>query len=219
MNKLRFFLKKYDFPIHLFALARVVGFRFVRFWYTAVAKIKLSLMRCRHGKGFVVDGPLVVRALRADQIVFGEHVHINSRFGSNLVGLTGPAAFEVIADGRIVIEDYVGLSSPIISARTEVRIGAHSKLGGNVRIYDHDYHSLSWNDRRTSGLDRANAASRPVSIEKDVFIGTNATILKGVTIGDRAIVGAGSVVSKDVPPDEVWAGNPAQFVKRLEVEK
>ncbi|PZQ52695.1 MAG: acyltransferase [Rhodovulum sulfidophilum] len=56
----------------------------------------------------------------------------------------------------------------------------------------------------------------PVIIRDDVFIGRGATILPGVTIGPRAIVGAGAVVSRDVPPNSVVAGNPARFIRTLD---
>lgn len=54
-----------------------------------------------------------------------------------------------------------------------------------------------------------------VTIKEGAFIASHCIILKGVTVGRRAVVGAGSVVTKDVPDDEVWAGNPARFVKRV----
>ena len=54
-----------------------------------------------------------------------------------------------------------------------------------------------------------------ITIEDDVLIGTRSIILKGVTIGARSIVGSGSVVTKSIPSDEIWAGNPAKFIKRI----
>ena len=98
-------------------------------------------------------------------------------------------------------------------ARRRVTIGNHVKLGGNVRIYDHDYHSLDYLDRRDGAKDQPNCRSKPIVIGDDVFIGTSAIVMKGVTIGDRAIIGAGSVVTKDVPADEIWGGNPARRLK------
>lgn len=66
---------------------------------------------------------------------------------------------------------------------------------------------------RIHGDKNINAA--PIMIKDGAFIGTRSIILKGVTIGERSIVEAGSVVTKSIPHDEVWAGNPAQFIKRL----
>ena len=53
------------------------------------------------------------------------------------------------------------------------------------------------------------------NIEDNVFIGANCIILKGVKIGDRSIIGAGSVVTKNVPSDQIWAGNPAKFIREI----
>ena len=55
-----------------------------------------------------------------------------------------------------------------------------------------------------------------VHIEDDVFIGVNVVICNSVTIGQGAIIGAGSIVTKDIPPYQVWAGNPAKFIKERE---
>jgi acetyltransferase-like isoleucine patch superfamily enzyme len=89
-------------------------------------------------------------------------------------------------------------------------------MGGNVRIYNHDYHALDYRARRDPVADAAGCQSAPVVIGDDVFIGVNAIILKGVTIGDRSIVGAGAVVSlKTIPTDSLVVGNPARIVKRL----
>ena len=86
-------------------------------------------------------------------------------------------------------------------------------IGGNVRIFDHDFHSLDASHRRNGKLDREKVRSRPVVVEEDVFIGTNATILKGVHIGARSIVGAGSVVTlREIPADSIVAGNPAKII-------
>ena len=83
-----------------------------------------------------------------------------------------------------------------------------------MRIFDHDFHSLDAAVRRTS-QDRLNVRSKPVVIEDDCFIGTNAIILKGTHLGERTIVAAGSVVfGLDVPPDSLVKGNPAVVVPR-----
>jgi acetyltransferase-like isoleucine patch superfamily enzyme len=131
---------------------------------------------------------------------------------SNRVGLTNPVLLETLGDGEIEIGDFSGGSAVVISSRAKVMIGKNVKLGGNVRIFDHDFHSLEFSVRKTSN-DWKNIKARPIRIGDDVFIGTNAIILKGVTIGDRAIIGAGSVVMKDIPADEIWGGNPARRIK------
>lgn len=83
-------------------------------------------------------------------------------------------------------------------------------IGGNTVIYVADFHSHDSTHRQDSKLDR----EAPVVIEGNVFIGAHSTILKGVTIGENSIVGACSIVSKNIPPNEVWAGNPDVFIKK-----
>ena len=90
----------------------------------------------------------------------------------------------------------------------------HVKIGGGTRISDSNHHSLDYKIRRTS-RDCKLAKSAPVIIGDDVFIGANCYIGKGVTIGDRSIVAAGSVVVKSIPADEIWGGNPAIFIKKI----
>jgi maltose O-acetyltransferase len=88
-----------------------------------------------------------------------------------------------------------------------VTIGAHTQFGPNVQIYTAS-HPLEADLRRT-GLEN----SRPVSIGDDCWIGGSVMIRPGVTIGDRCVIGAGSVVTKDVPDDTVAAGNPAKPIR------
>lgn len=83
-------------------------------------------------------------------------------------------------------------------------------IGGNVRIFDHDFHSLHYLHQRNAAIDFKNVKIAEIIIEDDVFIGTNVLILKGVHIGARSIIAAGSVVTlKNIPNDTLVAGNPA----------
>ena len=86
-------------------------------------------------------------------------------------------------------------------------------FGGDTKIYDTDFHSTDPFKRLHGNTD---VPSKPVHIGKRVFIGGHSIILKGVTIGDEAVIGAGSVVTKDVPAGEIWAGNPARFIKKIQ---
>lgn len=75
---------------------------------------------------------------------------------------------------------------------------------------------MNYKERRNSELNEI-AKTSPVIIEDDVFIGTGVLIGKGVTIGARSIIAAGSVVVKSVPADELWGGNPAKFIKKINI--
>lgn len=139
----------------------------------------------------------------------------NNKIKSNSIGLIQPSVFNVSTPGSsIVIGDYVGISGSTICAAKQVTIGNNVLIGSGCLITDTDAHPIDWLERR-DGRD-GNKKVAPVTIGDDVFIGARCIILKGVTIGDRAVVGAGSVVSKDVPPDCIVAGNPARIIKHLQ---
>ena len=169
---------------------------------------------CPFGKGLRVDGHVWVRVRAKGAVRLGEHVSINSRFGSNLVGLSTPMVLECFRGGHITIGDHSGCSGTVISSRSSVTIGRHVKVGGGVRIYDHDFHSLDSELRRDRKQDWRHVRSAPVAIGDDVFIAAGALILKGVAVGDGSIVAAAAVVTKDIPAGEVWGGNPARPLKQ-----
>lgn len=165
------------------------------------------------GKGVLFQGRTLVRTRQRGSISIGEYSVFNSHCKSNLVGLTGPTILDVRHGGRIIVGSYSGCSSVVISSKTRVEIGNQVKIGGNVRIFDHDFHSLEADVRRGPD-DLRYIRTAEVVIGDDVFIGTNAIILKGSHIGPRSIVAAGSVVfGLDVPPDSLVKGNPAQILK------
>lgn len=97
-----------------------------------------------------------------------------------------------------------------ISANEEIKIGVRCLIGDRVTIMDHDGHEIN-------PLTRCNSVggSKPVIIGNNVWIGSLVTILKGVSIGNNSIVGANSVVTKDVPENFIVAGNPARIVRSI----
>ncbi|MEQ9438565.1 MAG: sugar O-acetyltransferase [Cyclobacteriaceae bacterium] len=92
---------------------------------------------------------------------------------------------------------------------TYVKIGSRTLFGPNVQVYTAT-HPLD-HQERASGLEFA----KPISIGEDVWVGGSAIICPGVTVGDRTIIGAGSVVTRDIPPDVFAAGNPCKVVRQL----
>jgi len=131
--------------------------------------------------------------------------------------------------GKIEIGDncYVGDMTRIWSMEN-VTIGNDVLIAHNVNIHDNNSHSIYYKIRKnelpyilTKGHPRENIFSvdmLPINICDGAWIGFNSTILKGVTIGEGAVIAAGSVVTKDVPPYTVVAGNPAKIVKKIEGE-
>jgi acetyltransferase-like isoleucine patch superfamily enzyme len=128
-------------------------------------------------------------------------------------------------DAKIVLGDwcYVGPNAKLW-AMGAIEVGARVFISHNVHVLDNNSHSLSaaerherFRERQTLGHHLAveTVKIQPVRIEDDVWIGFNAAILKGVTIGKGAIVGAGAVVVKDVRPYTVVGGNPAREVSEV----
>lgn len=178
------------------------------------SRFSLWFQGCEVGKGFRTSGKCCFKASKEGSIRIGDSVSLLAGHRSNRVGLSNPVLIETFGDGIVEIGKNSGASAVVISSRTKVSIGEHVKVGGNVRIFDHDYHSMNAAIRRTES-DVEDVKSSPVIIEDNVFIGTNAIILKGVHIGARSIIGAGAVVSgREIPPDSVVAGNPAHILSR-----
>ena len=98
----------------------------------------------------------------------------------------------------------------MIACHEYVEIGDDVQLGPNVQIYDHDH-----DFRADGGVKVGKYKTSPVKIGNNVWIGGSATILPGVTIGDNVTIGAGSVVTKDIPSNVVAVGNPCRVIKRL----
>lgn len=129
---------------------------------------------------------------------------------------------------------FINSGTQLIS-RSKIEIGNDVTIAWGVCVYDHDSHSLDWcarvedlrclrEDLRAgrdplASKDWSVVHTKPIRICDKAWIGMNAIILKGVTIGEGAVVAAGAVVTKDVPPWTVAAGNPARVVKCIEHEQ
>jgi len=151
----------------------------------------------------------ICRRHRQATIRIGSHVGICNKLTENLAGVLHPTVLVAASpQARLVIGDHVGISGAVIYCTREIVIEDYAALGANVKVYDTDFHPLDHAARRASGP----AASKPVRICQDAWIGADATILKGVCVGARSIVAAGAVVTKDVPPDTIVAGVPARVI-------
>lgn len=179
---------------------------------TLRTRLSMRLQKCVVGVGFRATGSVRVKARAAGSIILGNYVTFLAGWRSNRVGLSGPVILHTWEGGRIEVGDHTGASSVVISSRSCVKIGQYCNIGGNVRIFDHDFHALDWRVRRKGETD-VDIVTRPIVVGDDVFIGANSIILKGVVIGNRAVIGAGAVVTRDVPDDCMAAGNPARIFR------
>lgn len=124
------------------------------------------------------------------------------------------SGFIHIENGTVKIGNNVGMGSVCIMCVKEITIGDDCTIGANVIIVDTDGHSIYASERKNHSA--LGAKSKPIHIGNDVFIGVNSVILKGVAIGDNAVIGAGSIVNCDIPANEIWGGNPARFLRKIE---
>lgn len=142
-----------------------------------------------------------------DYLILGSHPHCNS------IGVFQPVILKTNTPQAIlIIGNHVGISGTSIACSERIEIGHHVMIGSGCLITDSDAHPVHAYERRAGGC----AKTKPIIIGDDVFIGARAIILKGVHIGTGAVIGAGSVVTKDVLPHTIVAGNPAKPVGVLE---
>lgn len=163
------------------------------------------------GEGWYFSGRPIVRVVRSSNVRAGCRLKLLSRTAA--LGINHPVVLATLAPGSFIhIGDDVGISGATICARMGITIGNRVLIGANVSIIDNDMHPLESEGRRyrQDGIQAA-----PIVIEDDTFIGAEAIILKGVTVGRGSVVGAGSVVVSDVPPYSIVAGNPARVIKSL----
>lgn len=152
------------------------------------------------------------------------------KIGSNGI-ISGNIFFET-NQGVVRIGNNVHIGGATMICRNKIEIKDNVTMAWGIMIYDHNSHSIYWEQRKKdnsqcyedyinfqgnniANKDWSNVVSKPIIIESKVWIGFDVTILKGVKIGEGAVIGAKSVVTKDVEPWTVVAGNPAQVVKYL----
>lgn len=146
------------------------------------------------GDGHVVfDGRVTIGCYPSPRF-FNSYAYIEARNNTAEV---------VIGDGTWINNDFAA-----VAENASIRIGKRVLIGSNVEIISSDFHSTRVDER---GL-RDSGRFAPVLIEDEVFIGSNVRVLKGVTIGQGAVIANGAVVTKDIPPRVVAGGNPARVI-------
>jgi acetyltransferase-like isoleucine patch superfamily enzyme len=194
---------------------------------TYALKILLSLIKCRFStalmrlvfffngvelsSGSKFFGRVYLSIHPTASVVIGSNSTFRSAFYSNTIGLKQKCYLSASREGVIRIGNNCGLSGAVISAEKEIVLGDRVMLGANVTICDGDRHPLDYVLRAAHHAGEVAA----ITIGNDVWIGMNSIVLKGVTIGDGAVVAANSLVNKDIPSCVIAAGIPAKVMRDL----
>ncbi len=155
------------------------------------------------GKLSRFTGKCFFRKSKNSKIRIGDKFECISKIKSNII--YRPCSIITYGSSELIIGDNVGMSGSIIACFKKIHIGNNVRLGGNCVIMDGDFHL----DDYRAGV------PAPVIIEDNVWIGMDVKVLKGVTIGENSVVGAGSIVVKDIPSNTIAAGNPCKAIKKI----
>jgi acetyltransferase-like isoleucine patch superfamily enzyme len=165
----------------------------------------------KFGPGLYLGSAPVIRRQAQATITLGKNVRIVNELAENPVGVTHRTVLAADYPGaELRIGNDVGMSGVILYAWKRIEIRDRVCLGADASIYDTDSHPLD--PKKRWDCDPAAVGVAPVLIEEDVWIGARAMVLKGVTVGACAVVAAGAVVARSVPPGAIVAGVPARVI-------
>ena len=181
-------------------------------FYPMLNRVLLKKKGAVLGRNVQIPGKLNLVTSGNNVIGIGDNFYFSSGDAVNPISSNLQGAIYLENGASLKIGNNVGMSSTRMWIHDSIKIGNHVKIGGCVLMTDTDAHPIDFMARRSSN---EGTKSAPIVIEDDVWIGAHSIILKGVTIGARSIIGAGSVVTKSMPADCVAAGNPCRVIKDL----
>jgi acetyltransferase-like isoleucine patch superfamily enzyme len=185
-------------------LSQLVGMHIVTismYLYCKTVGIKLGRKNLFFGRATIIRVPKSL-------IQTGASCRFRNKATSNLIGVNHPCIVATHAPGaEIVIGDNCGFSGTVIGAFNSIRLGNNVRCGANTLITDSDWHP---SDPRVG-------PPKPIDIKDNVWLGYGAIVMKGVTIGENTVIGAGSIVTKDIPANVIAAGNPCKVIKTIVV--
>ena len=194
-------------------IIRILKAMYYKFFNLLITFILVKESGLVLAKDVRIKGMPIIQISTGAKIIVDNNVTINSRnFGYHA---NMHSAVKLMADREcalIKIGENTRINGACIHAYNEIIIGRNCLIAANVQIIDANGHELSFDNIE----DRINTSSegRPIKIEDNVWIGLNAIILPGVTIGAGSVIGSNTVVTKDVPPMVVFAGNPGKIINK-----
>lgn len=177
-----------------------------------IAMAQLKIRNAQVGKNVKFRGRSHIRG--RGRFIIGNDVTINSGVSSSPISCGVVTSLYVKSGAELLIGTGSGISASAIYCASHITIGEHVMIGAGCKIFDTDFHPIDADERRRDG--HLGAKVKPITIGDDVFIGTGCIVCKGVMIGSGSVIGAGSVVTHNIPENEIWAGNPAKFIRKLE---
>ncbi|MEZ8968470.1 DapH/DapD/GlmU-related protein [Vibrio breoganii] len=176
-----------------------------------INNLQISMNRVVIGKDSNFNGIFYLKNLGT--ISIGNEFKLTSGARYNPIGGDVHSKLYCAKGATLSIGNNVGISNSAIFVTTSVNIEDNVMIGGGCKIWDTDFHSINHIDRIQKG--DSNIISKPIIIKKNAFIGAGSFILKGACIGENSVIGAASVVTKNIPDNEVWAGNPARKIRSI----
>ena len=190
--------------------------------YKYYNRLYFFLLGIKYGKNLRIFNKVYVRG--KGKIIIGDNLIFTSGDDLNPLCRNIRGMFFTSTNGEILIGNNVGISSASLWAQTQIKIGNNVNIGADCLIIDTDAHPHNYMERRMDFLTHVSSQeymkmipSAPIVLEDDVWVGARCQILKGVHIGARTIIAAGSVVTKNIPADCVAGGNPAKVIRILAV--
>lgn len=194
---------------------------FKRKYYIFQNKLLLFLNNVTFGENLIMYNRIYFRKKKKSEFNIGKNFIFKSHAYENPLCCNITGAIFIEENAKLIIGDNVGMSSPHIWCKNKITIGNNVLIGANCIIMDNDAHSLNYKIRSREinengkSLDHELCGCKEIFIKDNVFIGMNSIILKGVSIGERSIIAAGSVVTKSIPSDCIAGGNPCKVIKLL----
>lgn len=187
------------------------------FWYKRWNPWKMRKIGVALGKAPSVLNKLYIYVGEGAIVKIGSHFAMTSDDNLNPLFANRRASVYVVGGAKLRIGDWVGISGGSIWCTDSITIGNHVNIGAGCVLMDGDIHNENWQLRHTDRQTTSHVpySHRPIVIGDDVWLGTGVIVLKGVSIGPRSIIGAGSVVTKSIPADCVAAGNPCKVIRNL----
>lgn len=154
--------------------------------------------RVEGGSGRKIAGPLPVITNQGAMRV-GD--------GLSIRAMTVPVHLSTGRNGRLVLGDRVFLNTgAVVSAQAAIEIGDDCLIGDFAALYDSNFHQIG---------EGAAVTVKPVKLGRNVWLGRAVIVLPGAVIGDHSVIGAGSVVAREIPPGVLAAGNPVRVIREI----